>query len=163
MEINGIAHIHLTVNNLEKCLPFYERLLNHMGLQTIVRAKKGLYCIGGKTAVAITRSDQAKRDKKFDQRRIGLHHICFRARSREDIDNLHGFLLSLEAKIIHPPEDGPWFPGYYSLLFEDPDGIRLEINHVPGRGYLSSASGEPAQKIEFPLTEFPGYEDYPEE
>jgi hypothetical protein len=24
--------------------------------------------------------------------------------------------------------------GYYSMLFEDPDGIRLEINHVPGRG-----------------------------
>ena len=27
-------------------------------------------------------------------------------------------------------------PGYYSLLFEDPDGIRVEVNHVPGRGHL---------------------------
>ena len=27
-------------------------------------------------------------------------------------------------------------PGYYSLLFEDPSGIRLEINHVPGKGLL---------------------------
>jgi hypothetical protein len=25
-------------------------------------------------------------------------------------------------------------PGYYSVLFEDPDGIRLEVNHVPGKG-----------------------------
>jgi hypothetical protein len=25
---------------------------------------------------------------RFDQRRIGLHHLCFRARSREDIDEL---------------------------------------------------------------------------
>jgi hypothetical protein len=23
------------------------------------------------------------------------------------------------------------------VLFEDPDGIRLEMNHVPGRGLLS--------------------------
>jgi hypothetical protein len=27
--------------------------------------------------------------------------------------------------------------GYYSVLFEDPDGIRLEINHVPGKGLLT--------------------------
>ena len=26
---------------------------------------------------------------------------------------------------------------YYSVLFEDPDGIRLEINHVPGKGLLA--------------------------
>lgn len=24
-----------------------------------------------------------------------------------------------------------------SILFEDPDGIRLEINHVPGKGLLA--------------------------
>jgi hypothetical protein len=23
-----------------------------------------------------------------------------------------------------------WAPAYYSMLFEDPDGIRLEINHA---------------------------------
>ena len=27
-------------------------------------------------------------------------------------------------------------PGYYSVLFEDPDGIRVEVNHVPGKGHL---------------------------
>ncbi len=27
-------------------------------------------------------------------------------------------------------------PGYYSVLFEDLDGIRLEVNHVPGKGVL---------------------------
>ena len=40
---------------------------------------------------------------------------------------------------VHPPEEGPqWAPGYYSILFEDPDGIRVEVNHVPGRGHLGS-------------------------
>jgi hypothetical protein len=27
-------------------------------------------------------------------------------------------------------------PGYYSVLFEDPDGIRAEVNFVPGKGHL---------------------------
>jgi hypothetical protein len=38
---------------------------------------------------------------------------------------------------VHEPEDGPWAPGYYSILFEDPDGIRLEVNYVPGKGNLA--------------------------
>jgi hypothetical protein len=25
------------------------------------------------------------------------------------------------------------------VLFEDPDGIRLEVNHVPGKGLLADA------------------------
>ena len=29
-------------------------------------------------------------------------------------------------------------PGYYSVLFGDPDGIRLEANFVPGAGVLQS-------------------------
>ena len=46
-------------------------------------------------------------------------------------------LKTIGAKIVHPPEDGPWAAGYYSVLFEDPDGIRLEVNHVPGKGLLA--------------------------
>ena len=60
------------------------------------------------------------------------------AREREDVDRLHEFLVEIGATIVHGPEDGPYAPGYYSVLFEDPDGIRLELNHVPGKGLLGS-------------------------
>ena len=43
-------------------------------------------------------------------------------------------LSEIGATFVHGPQEDPWAPGYYSILFEDPDGIRLEINHVPGRG-----------------------------
>ena len=33
--------------------------------------------------------------------------------------------------------DGAWADGYYYVVFEDPDGIRLEINYVPGKGLLA--------------------------
>ncbi len=33
--------------------------------------------------------------------------------------------------------DERWAPGYYSVLFEDPDGIRLEVKFVPGTGLLA--------------------------
>jgi catechol 2,3-dioxygenase-like lactoylglutathione lyase family enzyme len=86
----------------------------------------------------ITPSEERHRAERFVQTRIGLHHLCFRAKSREDVDSVHRLLVEIGAKVVHPPEDGPWAPGYYSVLFEDPDGIRLEVNFVPGKGLLAT-------------------------
>jgi hypothetical protein len=38
----------------------------------------------------------------------------------------------------HQKEDRPWSPGYYWVLFEDPDDIRLKMNDVPGKGLLGN-------------------------
>jgi catechol 2,3-dioxygenase-like lactoylglutathione lyase family enzyme len=140
MEINGIAHVMLTVSDFERCLPFYEKLLEFLGLQPVIKFDGMLYCVGGRTAFGIVKGEEPYRAERFVQFRVGLHHVCFRARERADVDTLYEFLLGLGAKIIHPPEEGPWAPGYYSVLFEDPDGIRLEMNHVPGKGLLASPS-----------------------
>ena len=138
MEINGIAHLMLTVSNFDACLPFYERILTYMGMKPVIKADGMLYCVGGRTAVGIVKAEDAHRDARFVQLRVGLHHVCFRARERGDVDAFHTFLCQIGAKIVHPPEEGAWAPGYYSVLFEDPDGIRLEMNHVPGKGLLAT-------------------------
>jgi len=137
VEINGIAHTMLTVSNFDACLPFYEQLLTFLGLKTVIKTDGMLYCVGGRTAMGIMQAEEQYRKERFAQFRVGLHHICFRARERADVDAMHAFLVGLGARIVHPPEEGPWAPGYYSLLFEDPDGIRIEINHVPGKGLLA--------------------------
>ena len=48
--------------------------------------------------------------------------------------------------MIHPPVEDDWAAGYYSVLFEDPGGIRLEVNYVPGKGNLDPS-------VELPLPE----------
>jgi len=136
MEINGIAHIFLTVSNYDAALEFYEPLLNFLGLQTVMKVDGYLYCVGGRTAVGVSAAAPEHRHERFVQQRVGLHHVCFRARERADVDAVHDFLVAHGTAIIHPPEDGAWAPGYYSVLFEDADGIRLEVNHVPGKGLL---------------------------
>jgi catechol 2,3-dioxygenase-like lactoylglutathione lyase family enzyme len=137
MEINGIAHVMLTVSNFDACRPFYQKLLAFLGLKPVIDTDGYLYYVGGRTAVGIVKADDCYHNERFAQLRVGLHHVCFRARERGDVDSLYSFLSDLKAKIVHPPEDGPWAPGYYSVLFEDPDGIRLEMNHVPGKGLLA--------------------------
>lgn len=140
MEINGVAHTFLTVSDFAACRTFYGELLPFLGMKPVLDADGVFYCVGGRTAIGIMRAEEAHRDERFVQFRVGLHHLCFRAREREDVDRLHEFLVALGTKIVHPPEEGPWAPGYYSVLFEDPDGIRLELNHVPGRGLLAADS-----------------------
>lgn len=137
MEISGIAHIILTVNDFETAVPFYEKLLPFLGMKRVFKGEEFVHFVGGKTALGISKCDERYRQERFVQRRVGLHHVCFRARERGDVDKFHGFLQELGARIVHPPEEGPWAPGYYSVLFEDPDGIRLEMNHVPGQGLLA--------------------------
>ncbi|HUY28305.1 MAG TPA: VOC family protein [Candidatus Binataceae bacterium] len=138
MEVNGMAHVMLTVSNFEACVLFYEKLLPFLGLTHVVRKTDSqFYCIGARTGVGIHKADAQYRNEHFDQRRAGLHHACFRARERKNIDEAYEFLKTLGATIIHPPEEGSWAPGYYSILFEDPDGIRLELNHIPGKGLLA--------------------------
>ena len=140
MEINGVAHVMLTVRSLATSKPFYKALLAHMGLTEVVDSEDYLYYVGGRTAVGLRPAAPEHAGARFEQQRCGLHHVCFRARSREDVDSVHALARALGAAIVHAPEQAGWVPGYYSVLFEDPDGIRLEMNFVPGKGLLDPSA-----------------------
>jgi catechol 2,3-dioxygenase-like lactoylglutathione lyase family enzyme len=137
IELNGIAHIQLTANDAGRSLPFWERLCHFFEMKTLIKNETMVYCIGSRTGVLVREAPPEKRSARFDQNQVGLHHFCFRARAREHVDEVHRFAASeLRAKIVHPPQEDGFAPGYYSVLFEDPDGIRVEVNFVPGRGHL---------------------------
>lgn len=138
--VNGIAHIQLTVNDAARCVPWWEKLCHFLDMTTLIKGDGIVYCIGSRTGILVRGAPRDKPQRRFDQDTAGLHHLCFRARSREDVDAVHRFLVDvLDAHIVHAPEDGPQFaPGYYSVLFEDPDGIRVEVNHVPGQGHFGA-------------------------
>jgi catechol 2,3-dioxygenase-like lactoylglutathione lyase family enzyme len=135
--VNGIAHIQLTVDDPERCVPFWEKLCHFLEMKTLIKGEGIVYCIGSRTGILVRGAPEAKRGKGFDQDTAGLHHFCFRARAREDVDRIFAFVKDeLGARIVHGPQEDAFAPGYYSILFEDPDGIRVEVNHVPGRGHL---------------------------
>ena len=134
MEINGVAHVILTVRSVERSREFYVALLEHFGLTRVVDRPDYVYYVGGRTAVGLRPAAPEHEEALFDQTRSGLHHVCFRARSREDVDSVHALLQRIGGTILHSPQEDGSVPGYYSVLFEDPDGIRLEVNYIPGKG-----------------------------
>jgi catechol 2,3-dioxygenase-like lactoylglutathione lyase family enzyme len=150
MEINGIAHIQITAGRYDVAREFYGKLLPFLGLTQVLDNDYGFYCVGGRTGVLISRPAPEHEGQRFVQQRVGLHHVCFRARSKEDVDEAYAFVQTLGVPIIHGPQRDGWAPGYYSILFEDPDGVRLELNYVPGKGVF--ATEEQALPADYPET-----------
>lgn len=146
IDINGMAHVILTVSRFEVAREFYRQLLPAFGMKIVFDGDQFLYGVGARTAIGIEPCDPAHAGERFVQQRVGLHHLCLRARSRQDVDRCAALLKAIGATIVRGPLEGDWAPGYYYVLFEDPDGIRLEVNFVPGAGLLAGdAAFNPSQ------------------
>ena len=136
ININGTAHVILTVSQFDKARKFYSSLLPEMGMSLVHDGTDFCYHVGARTAIGVRKCDPEFSKERFKQYRVGLHHICLRAKSREDVDKTASLVAKLGAVIVRGPEEREWAPGYYYVLFEDPDGIRLEVNFIPGAGLL---------------------------
>lgn len=137
-DLNGVAHVILTAGDFARSTAFWRDMIGYLGLKLVLDSDAMLYGVGGRTAIGIRTPSPDNVGKRFDQGAPGLHHACFRMRDRAAVDRLHTFLKDrTDIQIVHAPQEEPWAPGYYSILFEDPDGIRIEFNHVPGTGLLA--------------------------
>ncbi len=47
------------------------------------------------------------------------------------VDERADWLVERGAEIESGPEEYAYQPGYYAVFFYDPDGIKLEIVHIP--------------------------------
>jgi catechol 2,3-dioxygenase-like lactoylglutathione lyase family enzyme len=97
IEINGMAHVILTVSDFPAARAFYGKLLSLMGMTAVCDTDKFFYCVGGRTAIGIEPCGPEHRHERFVQTRVGLHHLCLRARSRAESTPV-------------PPRYGTWAP-----------------------------------------------------
>ena len=116
--INGMAHVILTVSRFDLARAFYGKFLPELGMKPVFDGDKFFYCVGARTAIGIEPCDPALAGERFVQQRVGLHHLCLRARSRDDVDRCAVLLKEMNATIVRGPMDGVWAPGYYYVLFE---------------------------------------------
>ena len=134
MRSSGVHHVDLVVSSVERSLPFYRDLLGPLGFHRVgeVEGERGetiWHFAGPGSSVGIRRAQNLG---GIDRYRVGLHHLALAAPSRALVDERHDWLLSTGAAIESPPREYSYMPGYYAVFFYDPDGIKLEIVHVPG-------------------------------
>jgi glyoxylase I family protein len=136
MRSTGFHHVDIVVSSIERSLPFYRDLLGPLGWHGIseVQGEQGetiWYLFGPGSSLGV-REARSRRDKPFDRYEVGLHHIAFEAVSRAAVNEAAEWLRTQGAEIESGPEEYWYQPGYYAVFFYDPDGLKLEIVHVPG-------------------------------
>ncbi len=115
-----MAHVILTVSQYGKARAFYSALLPEFGMEKVLDHDDFCYHVGARTAIGVRKCDTESEGEIFRQSRVGLHHICLRARSREDIERTADLVHRIGGKVVRGPVEGDWAPGYDYVLFEDP-------------------------------------------
>lgn len=133
MTFGSVNHLSLTVSSIEKSEPFYDSVLRFMGYQQVEKTDAfTMWWLENAVAILIYPANPNSDNKIHDRYSPGLHHLAFNADSREQVDNLYKLLVEMGATILDSPaEYNQYAPGYYAVFFADPDGIKLELVHMP--------------------------------
>lgn len=137
----GVDHLDLVVSDLERSLAFYQPLLMPLGYTRLseIEGERGERVVyigreGGMGSVSLRGRQTRERETPYDRYDLGIHHLAFRADSREAVDERAQWLSAHAAEIESGPKEYTYTNGYYAVFFYDPDGLKLEILHRPGAG-----------------------------
>lgn len=135
VEVLGVEHLDLTVNDLRRSAAFYDRILGALGFKRLDEDDAGEHDIRWGNAhltIAIRAATRDHAGAVFDRYRVGLHHLALKVRSREQVDAFHQVLREEGFTVLDAPAEFPQYgKGYYAVFFADPDGIKLEVAHFP--------------------------------
>ncbi|HCF30302.1 MAG TPA: bleomycin resistance protein [Cyanobacteria bacterium UBA11049] len=131
--IGTLNHLSLTVSDVKCSELFYNAILGFMGYQQVEKNEEFImWWLKDAGAILISAANPDSPNKVHDRYSPGLHHLAFNADSREQVDNLYKLILDIGATVLdRPAEYNQYAPGYYAVFFADPDGIKLELVHMP--------------------------------
>jgi glyoxylase I family protein len=127
LEVTAIDHIYVAVTDLPRSIAFYDPLMKALGF------RKGTKPIAGEQHVHyFNRVTQyslrpARGSRTHDPYSPGLHHLCLRLPSREQVDAAVREIRALGIVVSEPQLYPQYADDYYAAFFSDPDGIRLEL------------------------------------
>jgi glyoxylase I family protein len=132
----GVHHVDLVVSAIGRSLPFYTELLGPLGYHSVsqVEGERGetiWYLSGPGTSIGL-REATTETGGPYDRYSVGLHHLAFEAGSRAQVDDRAAWVRTQGVEVESEPQEFTYLPGYYATFFYDPDGLKLEIVHVPG-------------------------------
>jgi catechol 2,3-dioxygenase-like lactoylglutathione lyase family enzyme len=149
MPIQGpLDHVDMSVGDPERSIPFYAAFFEALGYTRLHfdhpdyaatpprRASWALRYPGGAAfGVEVRPADPERRHAPVDRYAPGLHHMAFHAASRAEVDRVHAAVRDAGGTVLDPPCDYGGQPGYqegyYAAFFADPDGVKLEVLHLP--------------------------------
>ena len=124
----GITHVALTVTDLSRSVPWYQRLI---GTDPVLDEDTGPFrhvvFLVGDTLLGLHEFPEGASGAPFDERRVGLDHVAFACANRDELVDWQARLDDLG--LPH----GSIVDAHYGsgLAFRDPDNIALEFFAPP--------------------------------
>lgn len=132
-----IDHIQITVKNLDVAEKFYDAFLPVLGFDINRKVKAFIpeydfHVVEYSHEIlsfAITSPREAFENDEVHRRKPGsLHHLAFKAESRDEVDRAYRKLVEIGAVIVTPPKLYPEYSEtYYAVFFKDHENIKYEI------------------------------------
>jgi glyoxylase I family protein len=129
VEVIGIDHIYIAVSDLTRSEVFYDRVFLNLSF------RKNRFSIGDDPHIQyfnrhfgyVLRS--ARTQHAHNAYDSGLHHLCFRVNTAQDVLAAAKQLTTAGVNVDGPTAYPEYAPDYVAIFFKDLDGLRLEITN----------------------------------
>ena len=124
-----IDHIGLNVPDLQAAKSYYDMLMPSLGYEPFFAAEDqfSYHPAGGRPGTTVF-FYPAPIASEYVRKHVGLEHLCFRARTRGEVDDAHAKAVELGSRILYGPQLLPQYhEHYYAAFWFDPHGFLLEI------------------------------------
>lgn len=126
-----LSHIEINVSDYSKSIRFYDTVLKPLGWERLVCTIDCTTYCDGFLKIILSPAPAEHKDAGFHRKRIGLNHLALYATSKEEVDTYYQTVMQANS-ISSLYQDGPdGDDDYYSILFEDPDRMKIEVVFAP--------------------------------
>ncbi len=121
-----LHHIEIYVRDLEKTRAFYDFLLPKLGYEIYQKWDAGFSYKSDREYIVFVQVKDKYKEVDYNRCCVGLNHLAFSCEDRSIISEI---LVELEKRKVHMLYDHKYynFENDFSIFFEDPDRIKLEI------------------------------------
>lgn len=129
-DVIGIDHVYLAVTDLPRAEAFHD-----LALVEVLGFRKNRFAIAGDAHVQYYNRHfglvlrPARTTDAHDAYRAGLHHLCLRVETVEDVAETARALRARGIAATDAAAFPDYAPDYHATSFTDPDGIRFEVTN----------------------------------
>lgn len=128
-DVIGLDHIYIAVRDMARSEAFYDRAMAILGF------RRNTFAIDGEPHIQYFNRHfgyvlrPARSAGRHDPYAAGLHHLCFRVESIEDVRTVAAQLQAAGIAATAAALHADYAEDYWATFFEDPDGMRLEVTN----------------------------------
>jgi catechol 2,3-dioxygenase-like lactoylglutathione lyase family enzyme len=142
-----LSHIDFSVLDPARSIPFYDAFLGALGYRRHVHDAPDFagpdprraswyvrYPSGAIFGWECRPARGAGKRHLHDRYAPGPHHLAFHADTRDGVDAVYRAMRDAGATVLDAPREyggTAYGGGYYAAFFADPDGVKLEVVHLP--------------------------------